>query len=199
VVPSTELTIPYTYMVGSQRFMGELMVSAGDTAAEVNAQAAAMDRTPIAPPPGAASAIQAVSGTQQVSLELGAPSAAAPAVVPRGAGQPQPMAALRTGQSAAEMRTAPVRVEKQLGEFSVALNLKRAEAPEGTTLELIATLRGSGTLAGELVIPWSTTLAAPAYVPGGAVAQAEDLVGPRLGQFALCIRRGGRRHAAHRH
>lgn len=180
VVPTTVVTIPYTYMVGSSSFAGELMVPAGQTAAEANMEAGG---TPVEPPAAALAAIRSATGTQDVSLELGMPTAAAPSVAPTGAGQPQPQTGLRSGQTAAEMRTAPVRVEKRLGEFSVALNLKRAEAPEGTTLELIATLRGSGALTGDLTIPWSTTLSAPAYVPGGAAAQTEDLVGPRSGSL----------------
>ncbi|MDD9872947.1 MAG: hypothetical protein OXU65_05530 [Deltaproteobacteria bacterium] len=190
VVPTTAVTIPYTYMVGSQRFPGELMVAAGDTAAQVNAAAASRDSTAITPPPAAVAAIQAVTGTQDISLALGAPSAATPSGAPS-AGQPQPQAGLRSGQTAAEMRTAPVRVEKRLGEFSVALDVKRAEAPEGTTLELTATLRGTGTLTGNLEIPWATTLAAPGYVPGGAVAQPEDLTGPRSGRLSFASGAGG--------
>ena len=190
VVPSTDVSIPYTYRVGGTDYTGTLMVTAGDTAAEVNA--AADGGTPVTPPPGAMTALSSPTAVQTVTVSFGTPQITPPANAPAGATPPVAMTIGAAEQMAIEAaaeqarregREAPpetlATVQVQVGAFSAALNTQRIEAPEGTTATFTVILGvASGALTGELRIPWSITLAAPSFAPPGSrVAEAADFTG----------------------
>jgi len=167
VVPTTQITIPYTITVGGTPRSETLTANPGQSAdmlQPISVSAQELEQA-------------AATGTAEVTVALGTPTTpmlAPGATAPTPIGEPTPPVALLPMMERSE--TQPVSVTQTVGMWAVEMSLARTEAPEGRDFQVRAVLRGSQALPDALTVPWRVTLAS-----GAGAADAADFGGTAPG------------------
>ncbi|MDD9802370.1 MAG: hypothetical protein OXU53_07435 [Deltaproteobacteria bacterium] len=163
VVPTTQITIPYTVTLGGTTRNAMITAEPGQSA----------DMLPPIVVPQQEIQQAVAMGSTEVTVTLQTPSAAAPpplANAPPITGSAQPPAMLLPMMQQTE--TQRLSVSQTVGMWTVELALNSSDAPEGELFEVRAVLRGSQALTDALAVAWRVVLAS-----GAGAATAADFDG----------------------